>query len=118
VPSDDPPKGYIRKPLSNYEGFRRLDKSFEKIEARDRAREKVCDVCGRRMRAWRLVPATFGQKLGITRAGLSGGLTGRKFVVACDSGPDSCAATLLRAGVDKVAVPEHEAMERLGLVLP
>ncbi len=111
--SDDP-TSYQRKPLSNYEGFKRLDKSLEKIETNDRAREKVCEVCQRRCRAWRIVPASFGKPLGRTRAGLTGGLKG-KFVVACDGGPESCARMLERSGVPREAIREQEAMERLGL---
>ena len=116
--SDDP--SYDRKPLSNYEGFKRLDKSLEKIDAKESARSKICDVCGRRMRAWRLVPATFGKTLGPTRAGVfRGALTG-KFVLVCDAGPDGCAETLIRAGVAKEGVEENAAIERvknLGLIL-
>lgn len=114
--SDDPIYG--RKPLSNYEGFKRLDKSLEKLELQARGREKVCDVCQKRCRAWRIVPATFGTKLGPTKAGLSGGLTGRKFVVACDGTPDACAPQLERMGVPAEAIREQEAIDRIGLVLP
>lgn len=114
--SDDP-KSYDRKPISNYEGFKRLDKSLEKIDVADRAKAKICEVCLRRCRAWRIVPATFGTRLGETKASLTGGLTG-KFVVACDAGPDGCAAMLTRSGVAAEAIREHELASRLRLELP
>ncbi len=104
---------YDRKPLSQKEGFRRIEASLEKLELRDKAREKLCEVCGRRCRAWRIVPCTEGQRLGVTEASLlSGGLRG-KFIVACDAGPNGCAEMLLRAGVDKPALEEQRAEERL-----
>jgi hypothetical protein len=113
--ADDRPP-FLRKPLSNYEGFKRLDKSLERLELRDRANSKICDVCGRRVRAWRIVPASAGKRLGPTRAGLTGGLTG-KFLVACDNGPGGCAAMLERSGVPEDAIREDEAIKRLGLIL-
>lgn len=111
---DDKP-AFGRKAISNYDGFKRLDRSLEKIELRDRAREKVCDVCQRHCRAWRIVPATFGTVL-----------RGTPFrgpvVVACDAGPEGCAESLIRAGVADDAVSQQEAKDRLerlcGLVLP
>ena len=114
--SDDPV--YIRRELSNREGFRRMELAQEKLEQRARGMEKLCDICGRRTRAYRLVPATFGTKLGPTRAGLSGGLTGRKFALCCDGQDHSCARSLERVGVPEKAIAEQEAMDRLGLVLP
>jgi hypothetical protein len=114
--SDDPI--YNRKHLSNYEGYKRLDKSLEKLAARDAARAKLCEVCGNRTRAWRIVPASAGTRIGVTRASLlSGGLRG-KFIVACDNGPGGCAAMLERSGVVRDAIEEEEAMRRMGLVLP
>ncbi len=117
--SDDPTT-YKRQPVSNYEGFKRLDKSLEKIDAKEDGRAKVCDLCHKRCRAWRIVPATFGQPLGRTRAAKTGGLQG-KFVVACDAGPESCASMLTRSGVAKQGVEEQEAVARLaklGIVRP
>lgn len=139
MPSDDPPRNYKRNRLSNYEGFKRLDKSLEKLELQERGREKVCDVCGRRMRAWRIVPATFGHLLTGLRSQTSGTFAGTpmagyidshlkptiggpfrgKFVVACDAGKDSCAAMLDRAGVPLAAMKEQaqiDACESLGVI--
>lgn len=103
---------YLRKQLSQKEGFRRLDKSLEKLELRARATEKVCDVCHRRCRAWRIIPHVDGVRLG--------GVAGRfgKVLVCCDAGPDGCAARLTRAGAVKQAIGQREAMKRLGLVVP
>lgn len=132
MPNDDPPDNYKRRQLSNYEGYKRLDKSFEKLEVRDRAREKCCDVCGRRMRAWRIVPATFGHLLSGLRSHTAGTFAGPpaagyvdshlkpriggpfrgKFVVACDAGPDSCAAMLDRSGVPQAALREQAQIDR------
>lgn len=111
---DDKPS-FGRKAISNYEGFKRLDNSLQKIELRDRAREKICDVCQRRCRAWRIVPATFGTSL-------RGSPFKGRFVVACDAGPQGCAESLIRAGVADDAIAQQEARSRLerlcGLVLP
>lgn len=103
---------YVRKPLSNYEGYKRLDKSLEKIATRAARNSEVCDVCHRRVRAWRVVPHIEGHKLA-GRAGRFG-----KVLLCCDTGPEACAATLTRAGCVKQAVEVGEAMKRLGLVLP
>lgn len=108
---DDKPS-YRRRQLSQYEGFKRLDKSLEKLETRASAREKVCDLCHRRCRAWRIIPHVDGKKLA-GAAGMFG-----KVIVACDAGPNGCAAVLTRAGCVKQAIAEREAMKRLGLVVP
>lgn len=96
-----------RRPISNYEGYKRLDKAFEKIELRDRAGEKVCDVCHRRCRAWRIVPSTAGS----TIVGFEG-----KFLVCCDAGPEGCAEVALRAGVHVEELRERELRKRLAAV--
>jgi hypothetical protein len=110
---------YDRKQLSNREGFRRLEASLEKIHNRKSGQEKLCDVCGRRTRAWRMVPAKFGTKPAMNRARLNDrtALTGR-VVLACDAGPDGCAAMLDRAGVSRDAIELEERLKKLGLVLP
>jgi hypothetical protein len=120
--SDDP-KNYKRRPLSNYEGFKRLDGSLEKLEKKDRAREKVCEVCHCRCRAWRIVPATAGSPIasGETPAGKPqhAWLKGN-FLVCCDAGPDGCAAQLLRAGVHIEELRQRKLRERaaaLGIAL-
>jgi hypothetical protein len=108
--SDDP-KNYKRRPLSNREGFRRLDKSLEKIELGDRAREKICEVCQRRCRAWRIVPATAGQPIiGKQGAAIAGG---GRFLVCCDGGPEGCAEMLIRAGVPAEELRQRIARARL-----
>jgi hypothetical protein len=107
---DDKPS-YVRKPLSQKEGFRRLDKAMEKIAARENANSKVCDVCHRRTRAWRVVPAREGVQLS-GAAGMFG-----KVLVCCDNGPSGCASVLTRAGVADEAIRERESMRRLGLIL-
>lgn len=103
---------YVRKPLSNYEGFKRLDKAFANIEQRAGQNSVVCDVCHRRVRAWRVVPHIEGHKLA-GKAGRFG-----KVLLCCDTGPDGCAARLTRAGCVEQAVAVGDAMKRLGLVTP
>lgn len=114
VPTNDPsPPSYIRRPLSNYEGFKRLDASLEKIANRETAKQQCCDICHRRCKAWRIVPATFGHTIARSLAAKkSGGLRG-KFVVCCD-GPGGCAEMLTRSGVPRAAIEEQKAIDRLG----
>lgn len=114
VPTGDlTPPPYIRRPLSNYEGFKRLEASLEKIEKRETAKQQCCDICHRRCRAWRIVPATFGHAIARRLATrMSGGLRG-KFVVCCD-GPDGCARMLEASGVPKAAIEEQKQIDRLG----
>ena len=112
--SDDP-KNYVRRRLSNYEGFKRLDKSLEKIELTNRGREKICDVCQTRCRAWRIVPATAGRPIGGVR------LQQGNYLLCCDAGPDGCAETLTRAGVpgDELRAREARArLAKLGVIWP
>lgn len=104
---------YGRRPLSNYEGFKRLDKSLERIAGTESAAAKLCDVCHKRTRAWRMVPATFGANIK-TKASVGRGALRGKFVLACDNGPDSCAAMLDRSGVPREAIREQERIDELG----
>jgi hypothetical protein len=108
--SDRP--SYVRRPLSNREGFRRLDVALGKLAEQKSARATLCDVCHRRVFATRIVPSVDGHRLP--------GAAGRfgPALVCCDTGPDSCAARLTRAGVPQQAAAQREAMRRLGLVLP
>lgn len=109
--SDDP-KNYKRRPLSNYEGFKRLEKSFAKLEGEDRAREKICDVCQKRCRAWRIVPATAGQPImGKQGKAIAGG---GKFLVCCDAGPEGCAEMLIRSGVPAEELRQRKQRAELG----
>ena len=103
--------GFSVGEMSQREGWRRIDAAKEKLETRARGMEKVCDVCGRRMRAWRIVPCLDGKVLVNTN------LVGR-FVVACDANEDGCAQTLIRAGVDKQAVDVQTRMAHAGMVIP
>jgi hypothetical protein len=115
--SDDP-KNYKRRPLSNYEGWKRLDKSFAKLEGQDRAREKICEVCQRRCRAWRIVPATAGQPIVGKQGGPIAG--GGRFLVCCDAGPDGCAELLIRSGVPAEELRQRvqrAALKKLGVVV-
>ena len=115
--SDDP-KNYKRRPLSNYEGFKRLDKSLQKIETGDRAREKICEVCQRRCRAWRIVPATAGQPIIGKQGGPIAG--GGRFLVCCDAGPEGCAEMLIRSGVPTEELRQRRAranLKKLGIVV-
>lgn len=103
--------GFSVGALSQREGWRRIDDAKRKLEDRARGQEKVCDVCKRRCRAWRLVPCLDGNVLVNTN------LQGR-FVVACDANADGCASTLDRAGVAKQAVDVQSRMAAAGMVMP
>lgn len=104
---DKPP--YIRRPLSQYEGFKRLDKALEKLELRDKAKESICDVCKRRCKATRLIPHVDGRVMfgPASRFG--------KVLVCCD-GKDGCAARLTAQGCVATAIQEKMAMARLGVL--
>jgi hypothetical protein len=108
---DDRPN-YIRKAISNREGFRRIDLAKRKLEKRDNAKSVICDVCHRRVRAWRIVPSLDGKRLGGNAA------TFGRVLVCCDTGPEGCAAKLTRAGVPQQAIAQAEACRRLGIVMP
>jgi hypothetical protein len=105
---------FIKKRISNYEGFKALDKLQEKIAEgklkppREPVRDHLCEVCKTRKRSVRVVPClTMGRKLtGTPLKGL--------FVLACDE----CARSLERAGVPQAAAEQTKRMAALGLVLP
>lgn len=101
---DDKPS-YVRKPLSNYEGYKRLEAGLEKSGRIASARHDiVCDVCRRHTRNSQLVPSVFGQR---QHPPLQG-----SFLLCC-TGPEGCAGKLERAGVVDEALRNAEAKRRL-----
>lgn len=108
----------LRRRISNYEGFKRLDAMLEKVDSgklkppREPVRDFLCEVCSRRKRSVRAVPSlVMGHKLPGTP--LQG-----TFVLACDDGPGSCAMALERAGVPQKVAEQAQRMLALGLVMP
>lgn len=111
--TNDPNPNVVVKPMSNYEGHKRLEENLEKDRQKRAGGRQVCDVCHRRAGSWRIVPCVDGHKLKPTAAGFRG-----KFLVCCDDGPEGCAATLERAGVARQAVATQARIEALGLEVP
>ncbi len=106
----------VKTRVSNYEGFKRLDKLQEKIATgkltppREQQRDHICEICKCRKPSVKVVPSLIaGHKLPGTK------FTGL-FVLACD-GRDGCAAMLERAGVPQAAAEQNRRMAALGLVL-
>ena len=103
--SSDEQKSTIVSPLSNYEGWKRLELGYQLAQQKAAAKVPKCDECGKDARAWRLVASLKGMH---THCNLIG-----RFERLCDGRHDSCAQKRVRSGDPEQEIGRASCRERV-----